>query len=111
MSADTPNEDRLTDRERELLERGRQAELVEAIRIVVRNEVQDTMRRYYGDRAPEQVLEVIRNAEQMQKRIGKLTDSFWGAALAWIFKALFFLAAVAVIGKATGTFHLPFGND
>lgn len=106
---DLTEEERLTARERELLERGRRSELVEEIRAVVRQEITDSMNRHFGGRSPEEVMEVMRAAERFHKRIEKLTESFWGTAIAHVLKwsLIVFLASQIFINSGTLQKFLP----
>lgn len=112
MSDDIQEDERLTPRERELLERGRRYELLEEIRAVVRAEMQDQFRQHFGDRSPEQVLEVMRSAERIHRRIDRLAESFWGSAAAVALKwgLIVLLAAQLVINSGSLSKFLPFGG-
>lgn len=108
MSSGHDNE--LSERERELIRIGQRAELLEAVREViseemrttlpeivrpvVRDQVKDTLARYYGDRDPEQVLEVIRSAEKFHKRINDLASLFWKSAIATVVKWCFWVVVL-----------------
>lgn len=97
-------------RESELIELGRKAELIasirqvlgeelrstlpEIVRPVVRDQVQQTLSRYYGDREPEQVLEVIRSAEKFHRRLNEMADNFWSTAFAFVVRWGFWLFLV-----------------
>ncbi|QNK01653.1 hypothetical protein [Dyella telluris] len=90
----------MSGREKELIEKGRQAELLEAIRSVVRSEVRESFISHFGDRKPEEVLELIRITEQFHRRMDKLTDSFMGHVFAWATKIGLWLLLIYLTAKA-----------
>lgn len=114
MSEQFNEEERLTPRERELLERGRRYELLEEIRAVVRAEMQDQFRQHFGDRSPEQVLEVVRSAERIHRRIDKLAESFWGSAAAVALKWGLIISLAVSLASNSGAlakfFHFGGGS-
>lgn len=97
-----PNEGELPQHLVDLIERGRRAKLIddvrsvvaqelretlpEAIREVVRGEVEDALEGYFGSRPPEQVREIIVSAERWHRRIGSLADGLWQSTLTKIFQ-------------------------
>jgi hypothetical protein len=133
MSTTHDNEGGLSERDQARLERGRREELLdvvrdvlgrefeefrttlpEIVRPVVRDQVKDSLARYYGDRDPEQVLEIIRSAEKWHKRIDDLSKSFWTGLLAqclkwgfWIFLVGFFATHTDLGKHAAGLIGNP----
>lgn len=120
MSGQPENESVLSDRDAALIQLGRRAELLdvvrealasefedfrtslpEIVRPVVRDQVKDSLARYYGDRDPEQVLEIIRSAEKWHKRIDDLSKSFWSGLLALCLKWGFWIFLIGLFATHT----------
>jgi hypothetical protein len=112
--------DQLSQRDLELIEIGRTAELVksvktavreevnslvpELVRASVRKEVKESMQSYFGHRAPEHILEVISATEKFHSKLEKFRSTFWSRLLKGVLTWILYGCAMFALYKVAPQF-------
>ena len=116
-------ESTFSEREQELIQLGMVAELMGKLRAVVkeetaaairenvpavvRDEVESTLSRYYGNRTPEQVLHNTQRSEKFFGRLDEISSSFWRTSMLWALRYGFMVALLGWVFINSGYVKPP----